>query len=210
MNSFSKAFQIYTQNITLSIQVGDITKIKTDAIVNAAHSKLSCGGGVDGAIHRAAGHELLDECLSIPLNKNGNRCEVGEATITLAYNLPAKYVIHTVAPSFVGSSTTNNGVKKYINVHPETEMQLVSCYIRCMELANKCCVRSIAFPSLGTGGHSFPVEEAAPIAIRSVMRPSILTSLSPTINKVMFVLFSQSDYNEYEKILKSTRQRYIL
>lgn len=187
--------------IELCIQLGDITKTSTEAIVNAAHSKLSCGGGVDGAIHKAAGSCLLDECLGLPLNKDGNRCEIGEAKITLGYNLPSKYVIHTVAPSFVGSSKIENGKKIYISNDPKISDLLSSCYRNCLILANSRGIKTLAFPSLGTGGHSFPVELAAKIAIDSTLNTAEYQLDPLLIETIVFVLFSKFDYDEYKKAL---------
>lgn len=184
---------------------GDITLENTDAIVNAGHEMLLGGGGVDGAIHRAAGPKLLQECRRIEPNQHGVRCDVGEAHVTYAWNLPCKYVIHTVAPKFVGGIVRHrdeNGivlpasVKDYRNRHPETEQQMADCYINSMRIADKMCLQSIAFPSLGTGGHAYPIELACPIAIRSV-----ISQEWNYVGLVKFVCFGEYDYNKYVDIL---------
>jgi O-acetyl-ADP-ribose deacetylase (regulator of RNase III) len=159
---------------------GDITKIKTEAIVNAANNSLLGGKGVDGAIHKAAGPELLEEC------KKLEGCETGLAKITKGYNLPAKYVIHTVGPIWQGGNNNE-------------EEKLASCYKECLELAREKGIESIAFPSISTGAYRFPIEKAAPIAIRTVKE---FLKKDTSIKEVVFVLFSDKDYNIYKKILE--------
>jgi O-acetyl-ADP-ribose deacetylase (regulator of RNase III) len=133
----------------LSVIRADITTLKVDAIVNAANTTLLGGGGVDGAIHQAAGPELLEECRSL------GGCRTGEAKVTKGYRLPARYVIHTVGPVWHGGS------------HRE-EDDLAKCYRSCFEAAQEYGVRSIAFPSISTGAYGFPVERAAVIALREI------------------------------------------
>jgi len=165
----------------IKIHKGDITKLKVDAIVNAANTTLLGGGGVDGAIHRAAGKELLGEC------KTFNRCKTGEAKITKGYNLSAKYVIHTVGPVW-------NGGK-----HNEDEL-LASCYWNSLKLAADNGISSIAFPAISTGVYSFPLERATKIAIGEVTK---FLNDNDEIEKIIFVAFDDSTYYCYEEKLKS-------
>jgi O-acetyl-ADP-ribose deacetylase len=163
----------------IKITKGDITKIKTEAIVNAANESLLGGGGVDGAIHKAAGPELLEE-----FKKLGG-CKTGEAKITKGYNLPAKYVIHTVGPIWQGDNNNE-------------EEKLASCYRNSLVLAREKGIESIAFPSISTGAYHFPIEKAAPIAIRTVKE---FLERDTSIKEVVFVLFSDKDYKIYQGII---------
>ena len=133
----------------LSIVQADITTVSVDAIVNAANTTLLGGGGVDGAIHRAAGPELLAECRTL------NGCRTGEAKVTQAYRLSAKFVIHTVGPSWQGGS------------HREDE-HLAACYRSCFERAQEYGIRSLAFPAISTGAYGFPADRAARIAVQEI------------------------------------------
>ena len=135
--------------------LGDITQFEGDAIVNAANERMLGGGGVDGAIHRAAGPQLLAECEMVPEVRPGVRCPTGEARITPGGNLKAKYVIHTVGPVYRDGQ------------HGEPEL-LAGCYRNSLQLAADNGIRSIAFPSISTGVYGYPVEEAAAIAVREV------------------------------------------
>ena len=161
----------------IELALGDITKLKVDAIVNAANTTLLGGGGVDGAIHRAAGPELLEECRRI------GGCPTGEARITKAYRLPAKHVIHTVGPVWSGGKRNE-------------EELLRNCYDNSMKLADENGIKTIAFPSISTGAYGFPIERAVPIAIQ-VVRENL--EKMDRIQKVIFVCFIQSDFEVYEK-----------
>lgn len=189
------------QNMSRKIRIakGDITTLKVDAIVNAAHNALLGGGGVDGAIHKAAGPELLSACRGLEVDENGCRCKTGEAHITKGYNLPAKYVIHTVAPKFVGGLIRKIVDGKSVaifseNCDKEGNLQMAMCYKNCLEIADQQGIESIAFPSLGTGGHAYPIETACPIALNTVLEYLPKTK---NIKQVIFVCFSDSDYKFY-------------
>ncbi len=166
------------QNI--KILQGDITKARVDAIVNAANPSLLGGGGVDGAIHRAAGPGLLESCKKIEA-KNGIRCPVGEARITPAFNLPARYVIHTVGPRY--------GVDK------EPEKLLRSAYRNSLELALSYECKSIAFPAISCGAYGYPMKEAAKIAISTCMDPKYQGL------EVFFYLFTKDDFELWNQVL---------
>jgi len=164
---------------TLEAVQGDITTMRVDAIVNAANSSLLGGGGVDGAIHRAAGPELLVECAAL------GGCPTGEARITKGYRLPASYVIHTVGPVWKGGTAG------------EADL-LGRCYESCLDLAGARGIRSIAFPSISTGAYGYPIEDGCRIAVRAVRDrlrgPSV-------IELVRFVCFSRRDLSLYEEAL---------
>jgi O-acetyl-ADP-ribose deacetylase len=158
---------------------GDITEIEVDVIVNAANNSLLGGGGVDGAIHDAAGDGLLNEC-----EKLGG-CETGDAKITGGYNLPAKYVIHTVGPIWRGGKNNEDNL-------------LANCYRRSLQVASENGARTIAFPNISTGVYGFPIERAARIAISEVQK---FLEPHPEIEKVYFVAFSKSNFDIYNQIL---------
>jgi O-acetyl-ADP-ribose deacetylase (regulator of RNase III) len=169
----------------IEIIKGDITLQNTDAIVNAANNSLLGGGGVDGAIHRAAGPALLAECRTL------NGCETGQAKITNAYDLPARYVIHTVGPIWRGG---NSG----------EEESLKNCYVNSLHIAIKNGIRSISFPSISTGAYGYPLGEAAEIALSTVMT---FTDSNQGMEKVAFVCFSDSDLNVYTTIYDEIKKR---
>jgi len=166
----------------IEIVTGDITKEKVDAIVNAANNSLLGGGGVDGAIHRAAGRQLLEECKTL------KGCETGDAKITKGYNLPAKHVIHTVGPVYSDGK------------YDEAE-KLASAYLRSMEVAAENNLKSVSFPAISCGVYGYPFDEAANIALTTVAEA---LERFPNIVKVRFVLFSDDIYqifmNEYIKL----------
>jgi O-acetyl-ADP-ribose deacetylase (regulator of RNase III) len=166
---------------------GDITRLRVDAIVNAANSSLMGGGGVDGAIHRAAGPELLAECRDIAARRGGGAaCPPGEAVITSAGRLPCKRVIHTVGPIWQGGG------------RGEAEL-LASCYRKSLLLAQEEGLSGIAFPNISTGVYGYPKEEAARIALAAVEESLPRT---PGIRKVIFVCFDQENYRLYAELMK--------
>ncbi len=167
----------------IELHQGDITKLKVDAIVNAANSSLMGGGGVDGAIHRAGGPAILEECRKIVARQGS--CKTGEAVITTGGNLPAKHVIHTVGPVW------NNG--KY-----DEENKLANCYRNSLALATDNQCRTIAFPGISTGIYRFPKDAAAKIAVETV--EAFLTQTN-IIEKVIFVCFDDENYGIYLKLL---------
>jgi O-acetyl-ADP-ribose deacetylase (regulator of RNase III) len=172
--------QIKINNSTLELVQEDITQQTTDAIVNAANPTLLGGGGVDGAIHRAAGPELLAESRTL------GGCETGDAKITKGYRLKAKHVIHTVGPVYRRAGARAGEL-------------LASAYRRSLEVASENHLKSIAFPSISTGAYGYPLEEAAPIALKTV---AAYLKKHPDINLVRFVLFDKSTLNAYEAALK--------
>ncbi|MEN8248359.1 MAG: O-acetyl-ADP-ribose deacetylase [Bacteroidota bacterium] len=157
---------------------GDITQLNVDVIVNAANSSLRGGGGVDGAIHRAGGRAILDECLLI------GGCDVGEAVITTAGNMPSKHVIHTVGPVWRGGNLGEAD-------------KLANCYINSLKLAKENNLRTIAFPNISTGVYGYPKQPAADIAIRSIQEV-----IDDQIEKVIFICFDRENYNIYQDLIK--------
>lgn len=171
----------------LTVVQGDITRINADAIVNAANTSLLGGGGVDGAIHRVGGPAISQECIEIRNRQGG--CRVGEAVVTTAGDLQAKYVIHTVGPVWNGGRT-------------EERQLLANCYRNALLLAVQRSVKSIAFPNISTGVYHFPKMEAAEIALNEVQK---FISNDTTIESILFVCFDNENYSIYEKLLAESR-----
>ena len=164
---------------------GDITKVQVDAIVNAANTSLLGGGGVDGAIHQAGGSQILEECRRIRDTQGG--CKVGEAVITTAGKLPAKFVIHTVGPVWNGGNSNER-------------LLLASAYQKSLRLATENQVHTIAFPNISTGIYKFPKHDAAQIAVATV---SEFLATADTVEKVIFVCFDSENYDIYHTLLSS-------
>ena len=165
----------------IEVVQGDITKQQVEAIVNAANNSLLGGGGVDGAIHRVAGSELLEECRKL------KGCPTGEAKITRGYQLPAKWVIHTVGPVWRGGD------------YKEDEC-LARCYQSCFAIIEKCQLKIVAFPSISTGAYRFPLERATKIAVTETVN---FLKGNNFVNKIIFVCFNNRVYNCYVSELKS-------
>lgn len=169
----------------IKLVFGDITKVEVDAIVNAANSSLMGGGGVDGAVHRAGGPAILEQCREIVARQG--RCETGQAVLTSGGNLPARFVIHTVGPVWQGGD--------------KNEVQLLeNAYLNSLKIALAKGLETIAFPNISTGIYGFPKAKAAEIAIHTV---SEFLSVNPQINQVYFVCFDQENYELYDRILHS-------
>jgi O-acetyl-ADP-ribose deacetylase len=167
-------------NKRIELFQGDITKLEVDAIVNAANESLLGGGGVDGAIHSAAGHELLEECQSL------NGCNTGDAKITKGYKLPAKHVIHTVGPVWEGGKNNE-------------DILLASCYSKSLKLAADKGIKSIAFPNISTGVYGFPKQRAAIIAVHTINN---FLEENTKIQKVVFAVFDEENLDLYQKLLR--------
>ncbi|GAC1558945.1 MAG: O-acetyl-ADP-ribose deacetylase [Beijerinckiaceae bacterium] len=168
---------------SIEVALGDITQLDVDAIVNAANKSLLGGGGVDGAIHRAAGKELLAECQML------GGCDTGEAKITRGYNLPARYVIHAVGPRWSGG-------------HREEDAKLASCYRRSLQIAAEQGLCSIAFPAISTGIYGFPPARAAPI----VMKAAHDALATARLDRVVFCCFSQPSAELHVRALKELEE----
>jgi O-acetyl-ADP-ribose deacetylase (regulator of RNase III) len=171
--------------VNLEVVQGDITRQTVDAVVNAANTTLLGGGGVDGAIHRAAGPELLAACREL------GGCPTGEARITPAFRLAARYVIHTVGPVWRGGA------------RGEPEL-LRACYVNALTLAARHAVRSIAFPSISTGAYGYPIDAAARIAVAAVKEVAGWETEPAALDLVRFVCFSAADREAYERVLRQS------
>lgn len=171
-------------NSRISVQKVDITKLRVDAIVNAANSSLLGGGGVDGAIHRSAGPELLEECRTL------GGCKTGEAKITKGYRLPAKWIIHTVGPIWRGGGN-------------QEHLLLAKCYQSCFDLASKSGIRSLAFPAISCGVYGFPIDEAVEIACRET--EAALRS-NEDFQTVIFACFGDDVFSAYKSRLDRLKE----
>jgi O-acetyl-ADP-ribose deacetylase (regulator of RNase III) len=180
--------ELIINNTTIKIIKDDITLQKVDAIVNAANSSLMGGGGVDGAIHRAGGNKILEECKEII--KKIKSLPTGEAVITSAGNMMAKYVIHTVGPVWYGGDKNEPKLLK-------------NAYFNSLALGTKYNLKSIAFPSISTGVYGYPVRQAGEIAIKTTI--DFLKNEKHSYNEVRFIVFSSNDYTVYESILKGVK-----
>lgn len=169
-----------SMNERIEVLFGDITTLDVDAIVNAANNSLLGGGGVDGAIHRAAGPELLKECVRL------NGCKTGDAKVTGGYSLAADFVIHTVGPVWKGG-------------HHNEDRVLANCYQRCLDIARDKGLKSIAFPAISTGAYCYPLERAANIAADTILKNLVSNN---DIDRVFFVCFDQQTYDCYVETLK--------
>lgn len=169
---------------SIQLQKGDITKLKADVIVNAANSSLMGGGGVDGAIHRAGGPMILEECMQIR-NRQG-RCKTGDAVITTGGNLPAKKVIHTVGPVYNGGKKNESAL-------------LANCYKNSLQLAADNQLKTIAFPNISTGIYGYPKKEAAAIAVDAVK--SFINTNPAALDEVIFVCYDDENYLLYQLLL---------
>ena len=176
--------EVKINQATISLVQGDITRQSLDAIVNAANSSLMGGGGVDGAIHRAGGPRILEECKKIVARQG--RLPTGKAVITTGGNLPAKYVIHTVGPVWHGGSANEDQL-------------LASAYRESLLLAEKHKLKSLAFPSISTGAYGYPVDMAAKVAVQTVA--AFLKNEAFSVREVRFVLFDKTTYETYARAL---------
>jgi O-acetyl-ADP-ribose deacetylase (regulator of RNase III) len=178
MGVFQQPARRCTMDPRVQIVEGDITKQKVDAIVNAANTSLLGGGGVDGAIHRAAGPELLEETRKI------GGCPTGEARVSKGYRLPAKWVIHTVGPVWAGGNKNEDHL-------------LASCYRNSFKAARDLAIKSIAFPSISTGAYGFPLDRATEIAMKETKK---FLETDKALSKVVFVCFGEKTFNEYRDV----------
>jgi O-acetyl-ADP-ribose deacetylase (regulator of RNase III) len=178
--------RVQVQRTIVELLDGDITKQDVDAIVNAANSSLLGGGGVDGAIHRAAGPELLAETRTL------DGCQTGDAKITRGYKLKARHVIHAVGPIYQAGD-------------PNVPLQLASAYQRSLEVAEANGIRTIAFPAISTGAYGYPLEEATQIALKTVIE---YITAHDVFERVRFVLFNEPTLETYTRVLKQLVQLY--
>ncbi len=169
---------MHDNNTMIEVKIGDITKEHVDAIVNAANTGLLGGGGVDGAIHRAAGPKLLVECATL------HGCKTGGAKITKGYNLPAKFVIHTVGPVWHGGNRNEDQL-------------LTDCYRNSLKIAQENWINTIAFPAISTGVYRFPIDRAAQIAVGTIKE----NLAGSKIKKVIFVCFDEANYKAYKNLI---------
>ncbi|WP_085523653.1 O-acetyl-ADP-ribose deacetylase [Tuberibacillus sp. Marseille-P3662] len=176
----------------LNLLQADITKLDVDAIVNAANESLLGGGGVDGAIHKAGGPQISQECQII--KKRQNNCPTGDAVYTSAGDMPSRYVIHTVGPVWSGDSQTEQAL-------------LQSCYDQSLMLAEQLDVETIAFPNISTGVYGYPKQQAADVAIQTVKR-FFQTQPESSIRKVFFVCYDEENYQLYKRMLKNREGSY--
>jgi O-acetyl-ADP-ribose deacetylase (regulator of RNase III) len=174
----------FSNGKVIRLVTGDITRLAADAMVNAANARLAGGGGVDGAIHRAGGPAIMGELDHIREKTGG--CPTGSAVATTAGDLPARYVFHAVGPVYHGGG------------QGEAEL-LASCYRACLRLAEERSVGVISFPSISTGVYGYPIQEAAPIALREVIHH--LSQSASAVREVIFVLFARGDYDVYTRAL---------
>ena len=174
-----------TPYVDLEVMQGDITTLQVDAVVNAAHDDLTGGGGVDGAIHAAAGQQLLGECLNL------YGCPEGESRITSAYEMPCKYIIHTVGPVWTPNKENQEDAK----------ISLMSCYGSCLEMAERQGLKSIAFPCISTGAYAFPKDQAARISIMTIKQYFEMV-VESYIDTVVFVCWGSDDFDLYKKLLE--------
>ncbi|UZR92286.1 O-acetyl-ADP-ribose deacetylase [Chondrinema litorale] len=167
----------------IQVQQGDITKVIVDAVVNAANSSLLGGGGVDGAIHRAGGSQILEECVKIRNRQGG--CNTGEAVITTGGKLPAKYVIHTVGPVWQGGN--------------KNEAQLLeSCYTKSLDICKEHQIKTVAFPNISTGIYGYPKQPAAEIAVKTVSK---YLQANSEIEEIIFVCFDEENFALYKALI---------
>ena len=176
-----------TESEGLEVHRGDITRMRVDAIVNAANERMLGGGGVDGAIHRAAGPRLLEACRALPEVRPGVRCPTGGARITPGFELPARHVIHTVGPRWRGGGRGE----------PE---RLASCYLVSLALAERHALRSIAFPAIGCGAYGFPVERAAAIAVGECRAH---LAAAGSVSRIVLVAFDSETFGALEAAVRA-------